>query len=285
LTNYNMTPFLKIGHRGACGYEPENTLRSFKKALALGVDMIELDIWLTKDNRIVVIHDITVNRTTNGKGRVDELTLEEIKKLDAGQGEAVPLLSEVMDLVKGRAQLNIEIKTKDVAERLIVELKQSNFPLADLLISSNYLETIQYFKDQMPELKVAWVFKAIENPPFYLKVIKWIFFILVFIRKIFPFLKLDWLYRSLTFPIGQLIWGMLMTGILPLTNFLIIEKLLNKKIDTICIYYFIVNKILIKRIHKYNKKIIVWTVNQPRLIKKLKHWGVDGIFCNYPDRL
>jgi len=75
------------GHRGAAGLEPENTIRSFKRALALGVDQVELDVHFTKDRELVVIHDATVDRTTSGSGHVHAYTLDEIQRLDAGGGE------------------------------------------------------------------------------------------------------------------------------------------------------------------------------------------------------
>jgi glycerophosphoryl diester phosphodiesterase len=77
--------FLKIGHRGAAGHAPENTLLSFQKAMDLGVDMIELDVYVCKTGELVVIHDEKVDRTTNGTGYVREKTLDELKILDAGQ--------------------------------------------------------------------------------------------------------------------------------------------------------------------------------------------------------
>ena len=92
-----------IGHRGAMGYEPENTLRSFQKALDLGVDMIEFDVHLCKSGELVVFHDEKVNRTTNGQGYIAQKSLEKLKELDAGQGEKIPTLEEVLDLVKGKA--------------------------------------------------------------------------------------------------------------------------------------------------------------------------------------
>lgn len=107
--------FLKIGHRGACGYAPENTLLSFKKALELNVDMIELDVRICKTGEIVSIHDDTVDRTTDGKGRVKTMSLSELKKLDAGRGEKIPLLNEILDLVNRRARVNIELKGPDTA--------------------------------------------------------------------------------------------------------------------------------------------------------------------------
>jgi len=86
-----VTFVLKIGHRGARAYEPENTLRSFQKAIEIGVDAVELDVRKTKDNELVVIHNANVNKTTNGSGSVNELTLEEIKRLVIEKDERFPL--------------------------------------------------------------------------------------------------------------------------------------------------------------------------------------------------
>ncbi len=105
-----------IGHRGAAAVEPENTLRGLKYALSLGVDRAEIDVHLTKDQQLVVIHDNTVDRTTDGTGRIADLTLAQIKQLDAGQGERVPTLQEVIDLFQqawqrdSKTLLQIELK-------------------------------------------------------------------------------------------------------------------------------------------------------------------------------
>jgi glycerophosphoryl diester phosphodiesterase len=99
-----------VGHRGARGLEPENTLRSFRRALALGVDVIECDVHMTKDGRAILMHDHTVDRTTDGTGAPGEFTFEEIRKLDAGKGEQVPLLEELLALIEGRVELHIELK-------------------------------------------------------------------------------------------------------------------------------------------------------------------------------
>ena len=85
-----------IGHRGARGIEPENTMRSFRKALELKVDLIECDVHMTKDDHIVLIHDHTVDRTTNATGPVNGFTFEEIRRLDAGKGEIIPTLQELL---------------------------------------------------------------------------------------------------------------------------------------------------------------------------------------------
>ncbi len=128
---------LLIGHRGYPARYPENTLASFQAAIEAGCDMIELDVTLTCDRRVAVIHDDTLDRTTSGKGAVKGATMSEIKALDAGSwfaprfsGERVPELCEVLDLVGGRCLLNIEIKAgafeegfpPDAIERQVTEL-------------------------------------------------------------------------------------------------------------------------------------------------------------------
>lgn len=106
---------LKIGHRGAMGHAPENTLTSFAKALDLGVDGIELDVHLCKSGELVVIHDGRVDRTTDGKGSVIDMTLEELKQLDAGEGHCIPTFPEVLDFVNRRAMIDIELKAEGIA--------------------------------------------------------------------------------------------------------------------------------------------------------------------------
>ncbi|CAA9543482.1 MAG: Glycerophosphoryl diester phosphodiesterase [uncultured Thermomicrobiales bacterium] len=101
---------LVYAHRGASGEEPENTLRAFRRALDVGSDGIELDVRTSADGIPVVIHDRDISRTTDGMGMVDEMSLDQLRTLDAGSGERVPTLEDVLDLVGDRAALYIEIK-------------------------------------------------------------------------------------------------------------------------------------------------------------------------------
>ncbi len=125
----SIEPPLLVAHRGASGHAPENTIAAFQLALDTNVDGIELDVHMALDGSIVVIHDSTVDRTTNGKGRVGKMTLEQLKSVDAGswfnaafpqkarsgyEGQRIPTLSEVMELVRGRARLYIEMKSPDL---------------------------------------------------------------------------------------------------------------------------------------------------------------------------
>ncbi len=116
-----------IAHRGASAYEPENTLRAFERAIALGATMMELDVHLSRDGHLVVIHDPELSRTTDGRGRVSELTLAEIQRFDAGQGEHVPTLAEVIDLVRGRAELYIELKGQQTPGPVVDTLRRMAF--------------------------------------------------------------------------------------------------------------------------------------------------------------
>ena len=88
---------MKIGHRGACGYEPENTLRSFNKALDLGVDMVEMDAHVCRSGEVVLIHDDTVDRTTDGHGHVADMMFTDLSRLDAGHGEKIPTLEQALE--------------------------------------------------------------------------------------------------------------------------------------------------------------------------------------------
>ncbi len=150
---------LRIGHRGAMGHAPENTLVSFQKALELKVDMIELDVQLCKTGELVVIHDLTVDRTTNGIGYVSELTLEELKHLDAGEGQSIPLLVEVLDVIDRKAKVNIELKGKGTAEKvgqLIYEyIKNNGWSQDDFIVSSFDHQELKLFKQGYPKIPVG----------------------------------------------------------------------------------------------------------------------------------
>lgn len=118
---------LRIGHRGAAGHAPENTLAAIRKGIALGVDFVEIDVRCTADGVLVVLHDSTVNRTTNGKGSIDRLSLRDVKALDAGNGEDVPTLEEVLSVVAGQTGLMVELKIKGVAEKTVELVQTAQF--------------------------------------------------------------------------------------------------------------------------------------------------------------
>ncbi|MFZ0597044.1 MAG: glycerophosphodiester phosphodiesterase family protein [Flavobacterium sp.] len=131
---------LKIAHRGAKGYEPENTLRSFQKALDLNADGIELDVHLSSDGHIIVIHDETIDRTTNGKGFVNTFSLAELKSFLIDGHYKIPTLDEVFTLVNKKCVINIELKglgTASKAVALIEEyISEKNWNYKNFIFSS-----------------------------------------------------------------------------------------------------------------------------------------------------
>jgi glycerophosphoryl diester phosphodiesterase len=107
---------LVYGHRGLSGHSPENTLLAFREAIAAGVDGLEFDVHATSDGVPVIIHDRSLERTTNGTGYVDEARLARLRELDAGRGERVPTLDEVLNLVGDQVHLDIEVKQSGIEE-------------------------------------------------------------------------------------------------------------------------------------------------------------------------
>ncbi|MDT0393305.1 MULTISPECIES: glycerophosphodiester phosphodiesterase family protein [Streptomyces] len=146
--------FLTIGHRGIMGVEPENTLRSFVAAQESGLDVIELDLHLSKDGALVVMHDAEVDRTTDGTGAIADRTLAELRALDAGRGERIPVFEEVLDAV--RAPLQAEIKDVQAARALAGVMNARD--LTDRVeVSSFHDEAITEIARLVPGVRTALV--------------------------------------------------------------------------------------------------------------------------------
>jgi len=144
---------LKIGHRGAKGYEPENTLISFEKAIKLNADGVELDVHLSSDGELMVIHDETIDRTTNKKGFVNQFTALALKKY------GVPKLIEVFDLVNQRCFINIELKgigtVQPVAELISRYISQKNWNDTDFLVSSFDWKMLEEIHLLNPKIRIG----------------------------------------------------------------------------------------------------------------------------------
>ena len=171
-----------IGHRGAAGLAPENTLASFRTAIALGVDAVEFDLHVSRDGELVVIHDDTLDRTTTGTGRIETLTLEEIHRADAGvkwgprfAGERVPTLREVIDLVgetaPPRFRLNIELKfgaggkgkPEGFEQKVLDQVREAGM-LARTTIQSFHHPSVALAKRLAPEIRAGLLVEAPEVP-------------------------------------------------------------------------------------------------------------------------
>ncbi|MEV5149758.1 glycerophosphodiester phosphodiesterase family protein [Streptomyces sp. NPDC052727] len=146
--------FLTIGHRGVMGVEPENTLRSFVAAQRAGLDLIELDLHVSKDGALVVMHDAEVDRTTDGSGPIAEMTLAELRALDAGRGERVPVFEEVLEAVDTPLQAEI----KDVAAaRALAGVMHAHDLTARVEVSSFHDEAVAEIARLVPGVRTALV--------------------------------------------------------------------------------------------------------------------------------
>lgn len=160
-------PVLVIAHRGFSGIAPENTLAAFKKAIEVGADMVELDVRLSRDGVVVVIHDESLERTTDGRGKVIDQTLDELKRWDAGSkfhssfsGERIPTLQEVLQLAHGRVMVNIELKKGnygrwtilDLAERALWEVDRAG--MVDRVMFSSF-----------DPMAIEWIMKKNQTVP------------------------------------------------------------------------------------------------------------------------
>lgn len=160
---------LTIAHRGASGYAPENTMAAFEKSVEMKADLFEIDVQMSKDGEIVVIHDTSVDRTTNGTGMVKELTLDELRNLDAGSwfgekfaGEKIPTLDEVLDTYRGKSGILIEIKSPalypGIEQKIATKLKERNMHKPNnnkIIVQSFNHESVQTFHSILPSVPVG----------------------------------------------------------------------------------------------------------------------------------
>ncbi len=246
---------LVIAHRGGKGLWPENTLYAFREAARLGVEILEMDIHSTKDGVLVVIHDDTVDRTTDGSGAVQNYTLEELRKLDAAyrwtnddgasfpyrsQGIQIPTLEEVL-LTFSDMRLNIEIKPPDVriAEKLCEQIRASQSS-SRVLIASFHSEVIQAFREKCPEVATSAGEEEIRT---------------FFILNIFS-LTATYTPPAQAFQVPEY------SGRL---------HILTPK--------------FIRNAHRRNVQVHAWTINDAYTMTRLIEIGVDGIITDYPDLL
>lgn len=228
-----MTPapptFLCIGHRGARGHEPENTLRSVRRALELGAHGIEIDVRMA-DGEIVVIHDGTLDRTTDGSGAVSRKSLAQLRALDAGQGERIPTLSEVFETVDRRAFVNVELKGRRTAgpvSALIAEfVEQRGWSYEDFVVSSFSRAELRAIAD--PRIPIA----------------------LLLARP---------------------------TRLYPLSARRVRASAVNPALRY-------VTRQFVEDAHRRGLRVFVYTVNEPADIARMREWGVDGVFTDYPER-
>jgi glycerophosphoryl diester phosphodiesterase len=244
-----------IAHRGGAALRPENTLAAFEHAVAIGADVLEMDVQPAADGAIVVIHDATVERTTDGRGRVDSFTLDQLRRLDAGHnwssdgGRSFPYRGQAIRIPTLR-----DVFSRFPRMRMIVEMKHGGpalaRPLCDLVrrsemtekavVASLNVEAVAAFRSACPEVLTA--MSVTEARTFH-----------VLHRT-----RLEFLYSP------------------PVMALLIPDRLRGETLTTAA---------LVKAAHGRNLRVQVWTLNDEERMRQLVQMGVDGIITDWPDRL
>jgi glycerophosphoryl diester phosphodiesterase len=154
-----------VGHRGAAGHNLENTLSSFETAISMGVDVVECDVFLTKDGQLVVLHDNKINRVTTGAGFISDYTYEELKSFSTKNGEVIPTLQMLLDLIDQRCKILIEIKgfesTAKVAEIIKHYIEQKHWDRSLFIVQSFSFPELVKFKEILPDVSIATLMCAI----------------------------------------------------------------------------------------------------------------------------
>ena len=146
-----------VGHRGAAGVVPENTIKGFHYAIDLGVDYVECDVHLSRDQHLVVMHDEKVDRTTNGTGSIRDLDFDAIRRLDAGQGAQVPTLAEVLETVQGKVKLLCELKGEGVEDATVQAVQQRHME-AGVIFPSFHLDRLERVRRHGEHLQLGAIF-------------------------------------------------------------------------------------------------------------------------------
>ncbi len=154
---------IKVGHRGARAYEPENTVRSFRKAVEMGVDAVELDIRKTKDNELVVIHDENVKKTTNGNGLVSDLTLQQIKGFSTDKNDKIPTLKEAFEAIDKKVIVFVELKETGYEDQVLQVIDKMNRKKSVVVVS--FLEdALKKVRQLDPEIQTGLIYAKHKNP-------------------------------------------------------------------------------------------------------------------------
>ena len=154
ITNQKKNQVLIFAHRGASKLAPENTLKSFQKAIDLKADYIEFDLHQTKDGEIVIMHDSNTFRTTGHKGKIKQMTLEELKELNCEEGEKIPTLRELVKIAKGKIDFLCEIKVNGIAKKVVEILREADLIESTIISSFKHDELLGVQKID-PNLKIA----------------------------------------------------------------------------------------------------------------------------------
>lgn len=232
-----------ISHRGLSSTAPENTLAAIEQSIASGVQACEFDVRCTKDGHVILMHDASVDRTTNGKGKVAEMTFADIRSLDAGSwkapsyaGQTVPVIDEALDLINTSRHIAvIDIKDPAAVDK-VVSLAAKKSMNDRIVILSGNRDVLDRVASLDRKIQRAWLCRDFP------------------LKAITPAMQARWLARTA----------------------------IKYDVPIVNIKYKLLSPGLIKHLHKKNIKVWAWTVNNPKIIKKLINWNIDAITTDKP---
>jgi glycerophosphoryl diester phosphodiesterase len=219
---------LRIGHRGAAGHAPENTLAAIRSGISFGSDFVELDVQSTRDGRLVLMHDTLVDRTTSGTGLLSDLTWEELQQLDAGNGERIPSLEAALATASGHAGVILEAKTRGIGPAMHRAVQACAFPGPVIYASFQHADILEISQiDPLARTKALIEWIPLSGP--------------AFAREACAALV-----------------GLSFASATPA---------------------------FIAALHDAGLQVLLYTVNEPKLIRAAIQLGADGIISDYPDRV
>jgi len=222
-------PVLRIGHRGAAGHAPENTLAAIWKARSFRADFVEIDLRETSDGHLVLLHDETIDRTTNKSGNVAEMSLEQVQRLDAGNWQRIPTLEEALDICGKAIGVILELKVEGIGNEACAIVKRTGF--TNSLIYASFLMTELHRVRQADAGAQLMVLHHRHLP-------------------------LD--------PVAEVV---------------------ALDASHVGLHYSTLTPPLLQTYHNLGRQVFVYTVNDPKDIRRMREMGVDGIVSDYPDRI
>ena len=243
-------PCLRIGHGGAAGHAAANTMRSFALALEMGVDMVEFDVRPCRD-ALVLLHDGSLAQFDGARGLVSESTLADLRSLATGPDRQIPTLSEALDLLRGRALINVDLKATGY-EDAVVELLRAKGMAGDTLYSSLYPASLRRIKQVERGARTGLSYpedrgNASDKP--YLQ----------------PAVKAVVALMRFTLP------------------YQILRMMAGAQANAVMLYHKVVSGPAVKTVQHAGGKVFTWTVDTPQRMRELRDLGVDGITTNHPD--
>lgn len=241
-------PFLRIGHRGAAALEPQNTLRSIEAALRYGVEMVEIDVRPCADGTLMVVHDDDLAEVAGARQRVSASTFEQLRRLDVGKGERIPTLDETLDLLRGRALVNIDQKVDGIAPALLSAIDRAG-RREEAMLSGGARATFLAMRELAPTVAISWSMDATwgETP------------------RILLARRLD---AAANGQAGRLIGAARAV-----------------RADALTLDWRLASAPVVARCRRAGLRVLVWTVDDLPTMRRLRAAGVDGITSNRPDLL